>query len=196
MISCLIFFIYTVLAISLCVVAYYVASGQPDEFMKLAGVYLAALTSLLTAVIAYLSARRQQQAAMELEKLKQQLSGSLEALKIRLSAENRACEELLRAMDSYYYGLASLEKGLLNQSQIDQADVTMRSVAYHANRLHDDCQSAFERYWQQANFTQEKAMTLATDDERKQLWKSEARELANLLNVFVDKCKEHHRFAS
>ncbi|SAK82396.1 hypothetical protein AWB78_04019 [Caballeronia calidae] len=186
-----------------------------DNFAKIFPSIVAALTSLLAAVIAYVNVKRQAELSLKVERYKADLSkevedsklelstkleqakfvlsGDIEALKVRLTEESNAYSELLKAMDIFYYAMAKLEEGTYKAKEAKTLDDSLGSFSYYLYRLNEACRPPFEQYWERLHFIRERCEDLATVEEKRELWQSTVREIADYHADFVAAFNEHHR---
>ncbi len=187
--------IYVVLAIIICVYSLSVTNGNTGEFMRLAGVYLAFLTSLLTAIFVALNACIQIKAAAKLEELKNDLNRKLERDKIRASAVDKAIEEVIGCMNKFYFALAELENGIFDRSKISEAENDMKTAYGLVHRLHKDCISAFEDYFQKGVYVKQTSETMTQTDARRDFWEKQIHIFNDLFGTFVARCRVYHDWA-
>lgn len=193
MMGFLIFVVYAALMIAAGVAAWSQTVGKVDDFMKLFATYTAGLTSLVTAVIAYLNVSRQSALSGKLEQLKAALTGDIEAQKVRLSAESKAFDELLKGMDAFYYAMSRCEQGTYSESDAKATDDSLPTFAYSLHRINQNCRKPFEDYWQRLRFLRESFCNQTVEEERKKLWRNHVKQIAGFQSDFVAKFNQYHK---
>ena len=155
-----------------------------ESFAQMAGVGLTLLTALLTAATGFVVLAQQSRTARELETLRSRLATDLEFVRRRLSAEATAFDALHRAATVYYYVLAALETGELDEAGIREAERGMAGASTYLPALARVDADIWQSFWQRARFVREEAQRLTGTDERRQLWADQVQALGSLLNQF------------
>jgi hypothetical protein len=119
----------------------------------------------------------------DLDTFRNKLSVDLEIIKSRMGAERIAYDELSAAANQYYYTIATLEIGKLDQDDYKSADRAMVAATRYLRSAAGD-KDLWRGLWQQGRSIAEKALKLPDDDARKQLWRERVKEFGGLLNRF------------
>ncbi|WP_424065302.1 hypothetical protein [Paraburkholderia sp.] len=162
------------------------ATDNFDDFTKLLTPYVAAISAMLAAVIAYINVARQTKLSLKVEQLKADLTKDVELVKTSLAAESIAFSELSRAMNAHYFSVAKVEEGQFNATISQACDDAMAAVEYQLMRLSDDCRLAFRTFWQELHVAEQKFAMAASNDERVAYWQTRKKRVNQLQKEFED----------
>jgi len=119
----------------------------------------------------------------DLDTFRNKLSLDLEIIKSRMSAERIAYDELSAAANQYYYTVAMLEIGKLDQNDYKAADRGMIAATRYLRSAAED-KDLWRSLWQEGRSIAEKAIKVPDDDARKQLWRDSVKKFGGLLIRF------------
>jgi hypothetical protein len=191
------------------------ATDTFDDFIKLLTPYVAAISAMLAAVVAYINVTRQTKLAFKLEQVKTDLSKDVEELKADLTkeveelkaeltkyvelvkailaAESVAFGELTQAMNAFYFAIAKVEEGKFDAAVAEGGDGAMAMAEYQLMRLSEDCRVAYRTIWQELHVAREKFISTPSNDDRVAYWKSRKSRVENLQKEFEDSFRKQQK---
>ncbi|SDQ36436.1 hypothetical protein [Paraburkholderia tuberum] len=182
---------YLILFVLGALVAWVHTGGIVDDFAKLFTPYVAALTSLLAALIAYLNVNRQTKLTKQVEKLKADLTVDIEATKTALAAASNAYTELSRALNAFYHSIVKVEEKAFNPDVSKTCDEDIEKVVYQLDRLDESCEAPYRGAWHELHVVRERCAAAASDDDRLKHWLAGKASIATALNEFQVNFKYH-----
>lgn len=187
----LVVFCYLVLFVLGAGVTWVHTEGVVDDFAKLFTPYVAALTSLLAALIAYVNVNRQAKLTKTVEGLKADLTVDIEATKTALTAASNAYTELSRALNAFYHSIVKVEEKAFNASASKTCDEDIEKVVYQLERLDESCEAPYRGAWHELHVVRERCAAAASDDERLKHWLEGKASIAAARNEFQANFKYH-----
>ena len=179
--------------------------GGFDNFSKVAGALIAAVSALMAAVVTIVNFDRSTREARNLARLNGDIAQKLadykaaldrellqdkvsadfkfERLKTALSKEIDGYMELMNAANAAYYLLAKLESGKWAGTDKDKLDEVMEKASGKAAVAMEADAELWTRLWNRANFIAESAERKGPK-EQPILWRAQAGELSGLIQEF------------
>jgi len=182
------------------------ARGGFENFSKVAGVLVAAVSALMAAIVTIINFDRNVRDAQNLARLNGDISQKLadykaeldrkllddkvgadfklERLKTAFSKEIEAYLELMTAANTAYYILAKLESGKWVATDKGKVDKVMEKASNKAAVAVEADAELWTKLWNRANFIAESAEDLKAPTEQPALWQAEAGKLSQLMQDF------------
>ena len=149
-------------------------AGDWKPFIAFAGVPLTFLTSLATAIMSVVVALEQRETSLRVERLKDALSGA-----------RKAYDALLAAASSYYHLLSALETGEWDITHVQAREQAMAQAEGLLKDIPTDARQSWYDFWTKARFIAESAKNTGDPEQRKQLWKDEAKNFGTLYQNLI-----------